>query len=56
MKANLLQPSEFPVSDNITNIAQQTLPVIDNRARPSPPDIINDEIVNMFKILIEDLK
>lgn len=49
-------PSKLAVSDNITNIPESTVPVIENRTRPSPPTVINDQILNMFKILIDDLK
>jgi hypothetical protein len=66
---NQRQPSEFKMSDNITNIPQPSSTVIDNITNipqpsstvikndtiPSPPNL-SDDILNMFKILIEDLK
>lgn len=54
-KTNQQQPSELTVSDNLTNVPQPTT-AIQNGTRPSPSDILNNEILNMFKILIEDLK
>ncbi len=54
---NQQKPSKLAVSDNITNIPEPTVPVNQNTTRPSlPPIVINDEILNMFKILIDDLK
>ena len=66
---NQHQPSEYTVSDNITSIPQPastvsdnitSIPqpastVIENETIPSPPNL-SDDILNMFKILIEDLK
>ncbi|HJR84664.1 MAG TPA: HYR domain-containing protein [Nitrososphaeraceae archaeon] len=52
---NQRQPSEFKVSDNITNIPQPSSTVIKNDTQPSSPNL-SDDILNMFKILIEDLK
>ena len=49
-------PSKLAVSDNITNMPEPTVPVIENRTQPSPPTVINNDILNMFKILIDDLK
>jgi hypothetical protein len=54
---NQQKPSKLAVSDNITNIPEPTVPVNQNTTRTSlPPIVINDEILNMFKILIDDLK
>lgn len=52
---NQQQSSELTVSENITNVPQPTA-AIQNGSRPPPSDILNNEILNMFKILIEDLK
>jgi hypothetical protein len=52
---NQRQPSEYTVSDNITSIPQPASTVIENETIPSPPNL-SDDILNMFKILIEDLK
>jgi hypothetical protein len=52
---NQHQPSEYTVSDNITSIPQPASTVIENETLPSPPNL-SDDILNMFKILIEDLK
>jgi hypothetical protein len=49
-------PSRLAVSDNITNMPEPTVPVIENRTKPSPSTVINNDILNMFKILIDDLK
>ena len=49
-------PSKLAVSDNITNMPESTVPVIENRTKPSPSTVINNDILNMFKILIDDLK
>lgn len=50
------KPSKVAVSDNTTNIPESTVPVNQNATRPSPPTVINDDILNMFKILVDDLK
>jgi len=49
-------PSKLAMSNNITNIPQSTVPVIENRTKPSPTNVINHEILSIFKILIDDLK
>jgi HYR domain len=49
------QLSEFKVSDNITKVPQPTPLSIENETEPSPPNL-SEELLNMFKILIEDLK
>ena len=54
---NLPQPASTVIDnmDNITNLPQPASTVIKNDTRPSAPNL-SDDILNMFKILIEDLK